>query len=70
MPTSLLFGKGRTFGSETSDLVYDAEAQMSMVDVGGELTLAIDQPMRLPTNSKTFKEPRDDDPDPGGERLY
>lgn len=70
MPTSILFDKGQTLDLKTSDLIYDAEAQMNMVEVGGGLSPAIDQPIRLPTNSKTKQAPGDDDPDPGGERLY
>jgi hypothetical protein len=70
MSTSILYGKARVLNLSGSDLVYDAESQMNMVEAGGELVPAIDQPIRLPTNSKTKQEPGDDDPDPGGEHLY
>ena len=67
---SILFSKRFTIDSGSSDLIYDAEKQISMVRVGERLEPAIDQPHRLPTNSKTHQAPTDDDPDPGIEELY
>jgi hypothetical protein len=70
MPLSLLLPGRRTVDLKTSDLIYDPQRQLNMVSVNGELRLAIDQPMRIATNSKTRQAPGDDDPDDGGERLY
>lgn len=70
MVLSLLFEKRRTIDLHGSDLIYDHDKQINMVSVAGELSPAIDQPMRLPTNSKTNAAPGDDDPDPGRESLY
>ncbi len=70
MTKSLLFDKGVTLDLETPDLIYDTAEQINMADENGRLIPAIDQPIRLPTNSKTKAAPGDDDPDPGGEHLY
>lgn len=60
----------RTVVLQASDMIYDWQAQLNMLDIDGKLTPAIDQPMRLPTNSKTRQAPGDDDPDVGRENLY
>jgi hypothetical protein len=70
VPLSLVFQTRRAVALHTSDLVYDWQAQLNMVDIEGKLMPAIDQPMRLPTNSKTRQSPGDDDPDVGRENLY
>jgi hypothetical protein len=67
---SILFSKRFIIDTGSSDLTYDAEKQINMVRVGERLEPAIDQPHRLPTNSKTHQAPTDDDPDPGIEELY
>jgi hypothetical protein len=70
MALSLLLPSKRTIDLKTSDLIYDPQQQLNMVRVNGELRLAIDQPMRLATNSKTRQAPGDDDPDDWGDSLY
>jgi hypothetical protein len=70
MVVSLLFGRRKTVDLATSDLRYDPLKQMNMVTVDGEPGFAIDQPGRLPTNSKTRQAPGDDDPDVATEGLY
>jgi hypothetical protein len=70
MHISLLFPKRITVSTAESDLFYDATAQLNMVRVDGQFRPAIDQPQRLPTNSKTAQAPHDDDPDPAREDLY
>jgi hypothetical protein len=51
-------------------MTYDSLRQMNVVMADGELQLAIDQPGRLPTQSKTRQAPGDDDPDIARESLY
>lgn len=63
MALSLIFPKRHRIALQQSDLIYDPERQINMVKAGGHLCVAIDQPMLLPTNSKTFAEPGDDDQD-------
>lgn len=70
MTLSLLFPKRFIQPLEKSDLIYDPERQINMVRVGSGLSPAIDQPMMLPTNSKTMQAPGDDDPDADNEQLY
>lgn len=70
MALSLVFQTRRTVDLGASDLIYDGQAQLNMLDIDGTLTPAIDQPMRLPTNSKTRQSPGDDDPDVSRENLY
>ena len=70
MTLSLLFNKRRTIQLAELELTYDAVNQISLLNVEGQLRPAIDQPLVLPTNSKTYREPADDDPDPGREDLY
>ena len=55
---------------EPTDLIYDPYEQINMVRIREQLVPAIDQPLRLPTNSKTHQAPTDDDPDPSIEDLY
>lgn len=70
MALSLLFEHRRMVDLTTSDFIYDPQKQMNMVTVDGEPKFAIDQPGRLPTNSKTRQAPGDDDPDVARENLY
>ena len=70
MAQSLIFKKRLKMDVAPTDLIYDVHAQMSMVRIGEQLMPAIDQPLRLPTNSKTQQAPTDDDPDPSIEDLY
>ena len=70
MSRSIIFNKRISVDTFPSDLLYDGEQQINMVRVGDQLLPAIDQPLRLPTNSKTQQRPTDDDPDPSIEDLY
>ena len=67
---SIIFSKRREIEMPPTDLIYDPQAQISLVRDGQMLIPAIDQPLRLPTNSKTHQAPADDDPDPSIEDLY
>jgi hypothetical protein len=69
---SIIFSKRVTMQGALvpTDLIYDPHAQINMVRIGEQLVPAIDQPLRLPTNSKTHQAPTDDDPDPSIEDLY
>jgi hypothetical protein len=70
MPISLLFGRRKTVALISGDMTYDSLKQMNVITVDGQAQLAIDQPGRLPTNSKTRQAPGDDDPDIARESLY
>jgi len=66
----MLFGRRKKVELITADMIYDSLRQMNVVMADGELQLAIDQPGRLPTQSKTRQAPGDDDPDIARENLY
>lgn len=70
MARSIIFQNRVSTSVLPTDLVYDAQAQLNMVRIGDQLVPAIDQPLGLPTNSKTHQAPTDDDPDPSIEDLY
>ena len=70
MAISVLFGRRKKVELMAADMTYDSLRQMNVVMADGELQLAIDQPGRLPTQSKTRQAPGDDDPDIARESLY
>lgn len=70
MAISILFGRTKKVELITADMIYDSFRQMNTVVADGEIQLAIDQPGRLPTQSKTRQAPGDDDPDIARESLY
>lgn len=70
MISSIIFQKRYIRALEESDLLYDPDTQVNMVRTANGLGIAIEQPMVLPTNSKTMQAPGDDDPDRDNEYLY